>query len=167
MKKIIELFKSIIEFLKNRKKVTYIPFPISLSTVDIVITKVENDEEYVLLGRKKNETYYQFPGGFRDPGERSREAAKRECMEETTLDINLIDFYFVDDMFINDKRYMNTPHKITTNVFWTCLGANDNKNAIAGDDLVEVKWFKVNELKDNYKTIIRNIHHQMVLYRQN
>jgi 8-oxo-dGTP pyrophosphatase MutT (NUDIX family) len=161
MKKIIELFKSLIEFLKNRKKVPYIPYPVSLSTVDIGIVSIINNDTVVLLGRKKDQTLFQFPGGFRDPGETSKEAAKRECLEETCLDLKLDYLSYVDELFINDVRYIDKPHKITTSIYYTAIEENEINLAKAGDDLVEVKWFRLDDLCNNYKEIIRPIHHQI------
>ena len=60
------------------------PFP----TVDIVI-ELEN-KRIVLIQRGKEPYGWALPGGFVDYGESLEEAAKREAMEETSLDVELV-----------------------------------------------------------------------------
>ena len=60
------------------------PFP----TVDIVI-ELEN-KGIVLIQRGKEPYGWALPGGFVDYGESLEEAAEREAMEETSLDVELV-----------------------------------------------------------------------------
>lgn len=59
------------------------PFP----TVDIII---EINDSIVLIERKNPPFGWALPGGFVDYGESLETAAKREAMEETSLDVELI-----------------------------------------------------------------------------
>ena len=59
------------------------PFP----TVDVII---EMDNGIVLIKRKNPPFGWALPGGFVDYGESLETAAKREAMEETSLDVELI-----------------------------------------------------------------------------
>lgn len=59
------------------------PFP----TVDIII---EVEKGIVLIKRKNPPYGWALPGGFVDYGESLEEAAVREAMEETSLDVSLI-----------------------------------------------------------------------------
>jgi len=57
-------------------------------------------DEHVLLVRRDKEPYrgmWSFPGGSIEPGETSREAARREVWEETGIEIELLDVADVID----------------------------------------------------------------------
>src|SRR3972149_11697685 len=60
------------------------PFP----TVDIII---ELEDEGIILIQRKNPPYgWAIPGGFVDYGESLEDAAVREALEETSLQVKLI-----------------------------------------------------------------------------
>lgn len=60
------------------------PFP----TVDIII---ETEEGGIVLINRKNPPFgWALPGGFVDYGESLEAAARREAMEETSLDVELL-----------------------------------------------------------------------------
>lgn len=142
--------------------VPYCQFPISFSTVDMIgVTHKLIDGKrrpFVLLGRRSENHLWQFPGGFRDPSERNVDAAKREYLEETCLDLPIERFRFVDDMFIDDRRYRDTPHKITTHIFIVKVLAKEARKAKGNDDIFEVKWFDIEELRRNRDGIVRDVH---------
>jgi len=148
--------------IEQLEKVPYIPYPISFSTVDMVgVTyKMVNGvrKPFILLGRRSEKHLWQFPGGFRDPKERNIEAAHREYIEETSLDIPISRFKFLDDMFVDDRRYRDTPHKITTHIFLVKVLAKEAKKALAADDIFEVKWFDLDYLRANRDEVVRDVH---------
>ncbi len=146
----------IVAYRKNNG-IPPIPFPVSFSTVDMICFSQIENEGMILLGRKPGQEKWQFPGGFRDPKETSKHAAKRELMEEVSLNIELNRFVFIDDMFIDDIRYRNSPHKVTTNIFYIYINENEMNLAKAADDLGEIKWFSLTELMID-SSIIREIH---------
>lgn len=128
--------KGIIYCIKNQ-------YPISYQCVDTAIIK-EGTE--ILLGRKKFQTKWRFPGGFVDPTDDSLEsAAKRECLEECG-DIELDDFQYISSQRIDDWRYRNETNKIMTS-FYKCKFIYGRP--IPNDDLEEVKWFKISDVDKN------------------
>jgi len=144
--------------------IPYIPFPISLHTVDIAMFRVNNGIVEILLGKKPGQDEVQLPGGFMNPGETAEKAASRELGEETILNV---EFDFEDyhgSYFIDDPRYKDTPHKITTSLFAKFIPYIESLEAKAGDDLEEVKWFPLDselplksfhkQLVDKLKTIV-------------
>lgn len=116
------------------------------STVDIaVITSTKLQSPLVLLGRKKNESFFRFPGGFVDPKDDSREtAARRELYEETKLSIESQPT-FLGDFKINDWRYKNTQDSIMTSFYKVDYSFGI---PVAADDLSEVKWFSIQEAEE-------------------
>ncbi len=126
------------------------------NTVDIAMIKhdlkggdIHNRiEAQVLLGRKKNELQWRFPGGFVDFKDYDlEEAARREFHEETGLFIEH-PLEYVTSLTVQDWRYENeTDAKILTTLFKTDYMSESPK---PGDDLEEVAWFNVFESNTLY-----------------
>lgn len=68
------------------------PTPITpLLTVDVIIEMLDRDDRPVVLIERLNPPYgWALPGGFVDVGETLEQAATREAMEETCLEVKLI-----------------------------------------------------------------------------
>lgn len=60
-------------------------------TVDLIIemTRPDGKKGIVLIKRKNSPPGWALPGGFVDYGESLEEAARREALEETSLDVTL------------------------------------------------------------------------------
>jgi bifunctional NMN adenylyltransferase/nudix hydrolase len=119
-------------------------------TVDIALFRNKGTE--LLLGKKQGAKGWRLPGGFCDPTDESFEAAaKRELMEECG-NLEITPMQYAGSCRINDWRYRQEEDKIITTLFRTELlfGVPE-----AHDDLEELKWFEVGELKENeYSAII-------------
>ena len=61
-----------------------------LLTVDVIVRLRDQDDRIVLIERRYEPLGWAFPGGFVDVGERLEEAARREALEEISLDIELV-----------------------------------------------------------------------------
>lgn len=118
-------------------------YPTCFPTVDVAIMDLPNNR--VLLAKKPDEDKYRFVGGFASPKSESYEAdAKREVMEETLLEVG--EPKYIGSCLIDDWRYRREQDKIKTLFFvadyiFGCPQAND--------DIGEVRWFKLTELKDS------------------
>jgi ADP-ribose pyrophosphatase YjhB (NUDIX family) len=148
---------AMIAIYKRNNGVPTIPYALSLSTVDMIVISYIDNDIMVMMGRKPGQQNWQFPGGFRDPRETSRQAASRELKEEACLDIAPDNLHLIDELFVDDMRYRNSPHKITTSVFITELLPEQMILASPGDDLGEICWFTLSKLKSD-NSIIRDIH---------
>jgi bifunctional NMN adenylyltransferase/nudix hydrolase len=136
-------------------------FPLVYSTVDIGL--IDKTFNFVLLGRKKNETLWRFPGGFVDPTDDSKEEAwYRELKEEVPGGIGkwLIHPEYVCSSIIPDSRYPGRD-KIMTTMF-AGMVKFDEENLKAGDDLEEVRLFDMRN-HDLYEVITPD--HHVVLKR--
>ncbi len=61
--------------------------------VEIAIAVVERDGQFLIGLRPEGESlagYWEFPGGKLDPGEQAADAARRECLEETGLEVRIV-----------------------------------------------------------------------------
>ena len=119
-------------------------YPANYATVDVAI--IDRNKNELLLGRKQNERLYRFIGGFSSPESESYENdAKREAYEETGLEVDNIKYLF--SLKVNDWRYKKETNKIKTLFFVADYIFGSPK---ANDDIIEVKFFKINELNESY-----------------
>jgi bifunctional NMN adenylyltransferase/nudix hydrolase len=118
-------------------------FDISYQTVDAFITTPDG---YVLLGKKPHRDKYCMIGGFVEPNNTSFESAViREVKEETGLVITTTPKYLFSAR-VEDIRYMREDDKIMTAVFQVIYDG-DKTLAKGDDDIEEVRWFKIKDIK--------------------
>ena len=85
---------SLMELLAEIYRRSYMSFEISCGAV--VFTRVNGEIKYVII--RSNEGWYGFPKGHIEAGESEEEAALREILEETGLNVQLLpDFKTVDE----------------------------------------------------------------------
>lgn len=111
-------------------------------TVDVAVFR--NDKTEILLGSKHINNKWRLLGGFSDPEDNNfEEAAKRELLEEAgPIEVGPLSYEMSSK--IDDWRYRNEADKIITTVF-SCdhiFGTPTGQ-----DDIAEVDWFKVKDLK--------------------
>jgi 8-oxo-dGTP diphosphatase len=103
-----------------------------LPTTDAIIAGP--DARIVLILRKNEPHGWAIPGGFVDYGEELGAACRREAMEETGLDVELVTQFFT----YSDPR--RDPRKHTISTVYACrvpAGARPK----GGDDAAEARWF--------------------------
>jgi 8-oxo-dGTP diphosphatase len=130
-------------------------YPRPSVTVDIIVTKKENESEYILLIERKNEPFknqWALPGGFIDINEEIEVAAYRELKEETSIsDINLKQFH----TFGKTGR---DPRGRTISIIYSGEIVNLNQEIKAGDDAKSFRWFKLKEAPEmafDHKKIVQ------------
>jgi 8-oxo-dGTP diphosphatase len=109
--------------------------PSPLPTVDLLIALP--DQRLVLVRRKFPPLGWALPGGFAEVGETLGEAARREALEETGLQVELLEQLFT----YSDPRRDPRRHTIST-VFL----ARANGEPRGGDDAAEAKGFALDAL---------------------
>lgn len=118
-------------------------FPTVSPTVDIAITR--DDYTKVLLGKKNDGRGWRFPGGFIDIADESAEAAAaREAVEETNLYLLPENAEYICSRKVKDWR--NTARNSVMTYFYHFEYLHGH--AKAGDDLSEIKWFEIEQLKN-------------------
>ncbi|MFQ5479743.1 MAG: NUDIX domain-containing protein [Thermodesulfobacteriota bacterium] len=109
-----------------------------LPTVDIIIELAGGG--IVLIKRKNPPFGWAIPGGFVDEGESLEDAARREALEETGLEVNLVCQMHTYSDPKRDLRF----HTITTVFVATAVGS-----PTAGDDAAEAVVFTEENLPEN------------------
>jgi len=105
-------------------------------TVDIII---ELNDGVVLIERKNPPYGWALPGGFVDYGESVEAAARREALEETSLDVKLTTQLHVYSDPKRDERL----HTVTTVFVAEARGVAE---PVAGDDAKRAAVFKEENL---------------------
>lgn len=103
-------------------------------TVDAII---EMNGGIVLIERKYPPLGWAIPGGFVDPGESLLEAVKREALEETSLEIEVLDLFHV-----YSKPWRDPRGDTVSAVYW-CKAAGI---PVGGDDAAKAAVFFENNL---------------------
>jgi bifunctional NMN adenylyltransferase/nudix hydrolase len=113
-------------------------YPRIYPTVDVAL--IFHDK--ILLGRKKHQDKFRFIGGFVNIEDISYEiAAIREVKEETGYEIS--DLKYICSQTIFDPRFDNITEGIKTTLY---MAEVYHWNAVPDDDIVECKWFTINDL---------------------
>lgn len=119
-------------------------YPNVFPCVDAAIYR-ESGTLQLLLVRKPEEKLYRFPGGHVDPEDASYErAVRREAYEECGM-IELGKPEYITSMRVDDWRYKSSKNKITTVLFAIPYMFGNPK---ADDDVVEAKWFEIDQLSN-------------------
>lgn len=115
-----------------------------LPTVDIIIEIVNDsgdqtgkEKQIVLIYRKNPPHGWALPGGFVDYGETLEDSARREALEETSLEVDLIRQFHAYSDPLRDPRH----HTITTVYIAKARGVPH-----AADDAKKAEIFNVNNL---------------------
>ena len=108
-------------------------------TVDILITIP--GQGVVLIERRNPPPGWALPGGFIDYGESAQQAAVREALEETGLEVELTGLFGV---YSNPDR---DPRQHTISTIYTAQAKN-SAQLRAGDDAGDVRVFPLTALPD-------------------
>ncbi|TXK85757.1 NUDIX hydrolase [Paenibacillus sp. N3.4] len=91
------------EYVKEMRKLVG-SHPIMLCGTNVIIF---NNQGQVLLLKRSDNNCWCFPGGAIELGEKVGDAAKREVLEETGLQVNTLELF---DVFSGQELYYKYPH---------------------------------------------------------
>jgi 8-oxo-dGTP diphosphatase len=120
-------------------------YPRPAVTVDaVVFRKNHNDYEVLLIQRKHYpfEGMWALPGGFVDMEETCEEAIVRELMEETSLQVPLLEQLHTFSAPGRDPRGR------TISVTFFGLAEYDNSQVKGGDDASDARWFNLDAIPE-------------------
>lgn len=113
-------------------------------TVDVMIIRELNLKPQILLIKRKNDPYkncWALPGGFVDENEDLEQAAIRELVEETLVNISYLAQIGAFGKPNRDPR----GHMVSIAYFGKI---DSNTIATPADDAIEINWFLLNELPE-------------------
>jgi 8-oxo-dGTP pyrophosphatase MutT (NUDIX family) len=126
---------------------------------DIVSALIHSSDGKLLMGKKdpnKGGVYsdcWHIPGGGIKEGENTSNALVREIKEETGLDIDSIELIDDTGRGYSEKFLEDTQEKVMCNMKFNVFkiqldNTAENIHLEPKGDLVELKWFSINDLKD-------------------
>jgi bifunctional NMN adenylyltransferase/nudix hydrolase len=120
-------------------------WPVLMACVDVAVLYWSGDELELLLGRRAGQPDWCFLGGHAELGSNSyEEDAHNEIFQEGRVSIPAKELTYIGSRNIDDWRVRSTPdRKIRTSFF---RGFATSLSATAGDDIAEVKWFKLSKV---------------------
>ncbi len=137
------------DYLKKlREKTGHMPLLIPHSVVIVF-----NKEGEVLSEERKDDGYFDFPGGGIDLKETGEEAAKRELLEETGLVAKSLDLFKVYTGEITHYVYFNGDEIYGVDLVYICKDY-EGKLIPQKEEVKELKFYNLNHLPD--KMSIRN-----------
>lgn len=107
-------------------------------TVDIIL---QRDSKILMVRRKKDPFKGQLalPGGFINEGETAEEAARREAIEETSLEVEPIEILGV----YSDPKRDPRKHIMSIVFVGIIVGGSDK----AGDDAESIEWVELGTIE--------------------
>jgi len=107
-------------------------------TADIIL---QRDSKILMVRRKKDPFKGQLalPGGFINEGETAEEAARREAIEETTLEVEPIEILGV----YSDPKRDPRKHIMSIVFVGIIVGGSDK----AGDDAESIEWVELGTME--------------------
>jgi ADP-ribose pyrophosphatase YjhB (NUDIX family) len=114
---------------------------------------VLDDDGRILLAKRAREPdkgKWDLPGGFLNEGEDPRDALRRELTEETSLAVELLEFFDV----VVDRYGDEDDAQWTLNLYWTCRVVSGTPTP--ADDVDELRWFARDELPPAGELAFRN-----------
>ncbi|MEQ1648729.1 MAG: NUDIX hydrolase [Hyphomicrobiaceae bacterium] len=102
-------------------------------------------DEVLLVERGKSAPrgLWSLPGGHIEPGEKARDAAKREVMEETAMAAELKGLVDVHDVIFRKSDGSLAAHYVLA-VYWGWT--HDGHDPVRGDDARDARFYRFDEI---------------------
>ena len=105
--------------------------------VRIALLMIEEDKILLVRHRKGEKTYWLLPGGGLEYGETISECAKREALEELSLEIALGDLLFINESIPPDR------HRHVLNLYYQAKIIGGQMKLGDEEVLAEAAWIEI------------------------
>jgi ADP-ribose pyrophosphatase YjhB (NUDIX family) len=115
------------------------------------------DEQGRILLQKRRDGVWGVPGGFIELGESTEEAGRREVLEETGLEVGKLELVGV---FSGKHHFVKLPNGDEFYPVTIAYVTKDIKGGVLkadGNETLEAKFFKANELPEGLNPLIANL----------
>lgn len=133
-------------------------YPKVFPTVDIAV--IDRNTRKLLMGKRSEHSKWRFPGGFVDVKDMSLEqAATRELVEETGLDISPTQVKYLSSRIIDDYRYRNTGSSLLTSLFVVDYPVGGTVWAMSEEfsTLQFIKMSYAHEIEENHVDLLSDV----------
>jgi len=129
--------------LDLRKKIGHDTLILTGSAVIII-----NDKDEILLGKRADNGYWDFPAGSMELGESFEECARREVFEETGLICGKLNFLM--DVSGKDTYYVypNKDQIYFAGIYYICFEFSGEMK-VQEEEVIEQAFFTLDNLPDN------------------
>ena len=105
---------------------------------------IRDGERYLLIRRasEPDAGLWSIPGGLVEVGERAAEAAAREALEETRLEVEIVEVLGVVDKIMRDEEGRVKYHFVIVDYVATPTGGSLKPSS----DALDARWVKADEL---------------------
>jgi ADP-ribose pyrophosphatase YjhB (NUDIX family) len=151
--------------------------------VDLIVTKCANDERHILLIRRSTSSSaeggkWALPGGFvtsdapkgarwKLGAETEITAAKRELLEESNLDLSMIEDQYFIFLGIYDQKERDPRNSelawVESHLYKVKIDDHIGDSIIAGDDAEFVKWFALSQVLIMPRQLFAFDHFDMIM----
>jgi ADP-ribose pyrophosphatase len=107
---------------------------------------IQDDDRYLLIKRASDPDagLWSLPGGMVELGERAKEAAKREALEETGLEVEIVEVIGVVDKIVEGDGNRIKFHFVIVDYL-----ANPVRGSLeASSDALDARWVKPSDFLD-------------------
>lgn len=106
---------------------------------------IRDDDKYLLIKRaaEPDAGLWSIPGGMVELGERAKEAAKREALEETGLEVEIVDVLGVVDKIVGDGDRVKFHFVIVDYLAHPVGGSLE-----ASSDALDARWVNPTDFRD-------------------
>jgi ADP-ribose pyrophosphatase YjhB (NUDIX family) len=107
---------------------------------------IQDGDKYLIIKRAANpdKGMWSVPGGLIEIGERHQDAAKREALEETCLEVEILERLGVVDKIEYDEKGEVYYHFIIIQYLANVMGGD----MCPMDDALDAAWVTLDQLKD-------------------
>ncbi len=107
---------------------------------------IQDDDRYLLIKRaaEPDAGLWSVPGGMVELGERAAEAAKREVLEETGLDVEIVEVLGVVDKIVEGDGDRIKFHFVIVDYLAHPVGGSLE----ASSDALDARWVKAADFRD-------------------
>lgn len=119
--------------------------PIIMAGTGVILVNGKNE---ILLGRRTDNGFWDYPGGSMELGESFEDCARREVLEETGLTCGKLEFLMDVSGQESFYRYPNGDQVYIAGIVYLCRDFTGQMN-VQEEEVAEQRFFPIDRLPEN------------------